>query len=137
MFLFAFVWMYQGIVPKLVFTHSEELKMLSVMIGSTEHSIFVLKIIGLLEIIFGVLWLLPFPKRKVFFVHIFMLIVLIIAAGFTNIVSFTEPFNPITLNVLLMGLSIVGYINSFDLPSAKIARGRERNNVWLICMKDY
>ncbi|WP_218937499.1 DoxX-like family protein, partial [Bacillus cereus] len=69
------------IVPKLVFTHSEELKMLSVMIGSTEHSIFVLKIIGLLEIIFGVLWLLPFPKRKVFFVHIFMLIVLMIAAG--------------------------------------------------------
>lgn len=32
-FLFAFVWMYQGIVPKLVFTHSEEVKMLSVMVG--------------------------------------------------------------------------------------------------------
>ncbi|PFJ24078.1 hypothetical protein COI92_25850 [Bacillus anthracis] len=125
-FLFAFVWMYQGIVPKLVFTHSEELKMLSVMIGSTEHSIFVLKIIGLLEIIFGVLWLLPFPKRKVFFVHIFMLIVLMIAAGFTNIVSFTEPFNPITLNVLLMGLSIVGYINSFDLPSAKNCKRKRK-----------
>ncbi len=125
-FLFAFVWMYQGIVPKLVFTHSEELKMLSVMIGSTEHSIFVLKIIGLLEIIFGVLWLLPFPKRKVFFVHIFMLIVLTIATGFTNIVSFTEPFNPITLNVLLMGLSIVGYINSFDLPSAKNCKRKRK-----------
>ena len=118
-FLFAFVWMYQGIVPKLVFTHSEEVKMLSVMIGSTEHSIFVLKIIGLLEIIFGVIWLLPFPKQKVFIVHIFMLIALMIAAGFTNIVSFTEPFNPITLNILLIGLSIVGYINSFNLPSAK------------------
>ncbi len=125
-FLFAFVWMYQGIVPKLVFTHSEEVKMLSVMVGSTEHSVFVLKIIGLLEIIFGVLWLLPFPKRKVFVVHIFMLIVLTIAAGFTNIVSFTEPFNPITLNVLLMGLSIVGYINSFDLPSAKNCKRKRK-----------
>ncbi|MED0936568.1 DoxX-like family protein [Bacillus mobilis] len=125
-FLFAFVWMYQGIVPKLVFTHSEEVKMLSVMIGSTEHSIFVLKIIGLLEIIFGVLWLLPFQKRKVFVVHIFMLIALTIAAGFTNIVSFTEPFNPITLNVLLMGLSIVGYINSFDLPSAKNCKRKRK-----------
>ncbi|GAB6615008.1 MULTISPECIES: DoxX-like family protein [Bacillus] len=125
-FLFAFVWMYQGIVPKLVFTHSEEVKMLSVMIGSTEHSIFVLKIIGLLEIIFGVIWLLPFQKRKVFIVHIFMLIALTIAAGFTNIVSFTEPFNPITLNVLLMGLSIVGYINSFDLPSAKNCKRKRK-----------
>lgn len=125
-FLIAFVWMYQGIVPKLVFTHSEEVKMLSVMIGSTEHSIFVLKIIGLLEIIFGVIWLLPFQKRKVFVVHIFMLIALTIAAGFTNIVSFTEPFNPITLNVLLMGLSIVGYINSFDLPSAKNCKRKRK-----------
>ncbi|HHK5533106.1 TPA: DoxX-like family protein [Bacillus mobilis] len=125
-FLIAFVWMYQGIVPKLVFTHSEEVKMLSVMIGSTEHSIFVLKIIGLLEIIFGVIWLLPFQKRKVFVVHIFMLITLTIAAGFTNIVSFTEPFNPITLNVLLMGLSIVGYINSFDLPSAKNCKRKRK-----------
>lgn len=111
--------------------------MLSVIIGSTENSIFILKIIGLLEVIFGVIWLLPFPKRNVFILHIFVLIALTIAAGFTNIVSFTEPFNPITLNVLLMGVSIVGYINSFDLPSAKIARGRERDNVWLICMKDY
>ena len=125
-FLFAFVWMYQGIVPKLVFTHSEEVKMLSVMIGSTSHSIFVLKIIGILEIIFGIIWLLPFPKRKVFIVHIFMLIALTLVAGFTNIASFTEPFNPITLNVLLMGLSIVGYINSFDLPSAKNCKRKRK-----------
>ncbi|MGN4446177.1 DoxX-like family protein [Bacillus cereus group sp. MYBK79-1] len=125
-FLFAFVWMYQGIVPKLVFTHSEEVKMLSVMIGSTEHSIFVLKIIGLLEIIFGVIWLLSFQKRKVFIVHIFMLIALTIAAGFTNIISFTEPFNPVALNVLLMGLSIVGYINSSDLPSAKNCKRKRK-----------
>lgn len=125
-FLFAFVWMYQGIVPKLVFTHSEEVKMLSVMIDSTSHSIFVLKIIGILEIIFGIIWLLPFPKRKVFIVHIFMLIALTLVAGFTNIASFTEPFNPITLNVLLMGLSIVGYINSFDLPSAKNCKRKRK-----------
>ncbi|MCU5439005.1 DoxX-like family protein, partial [Bacillus cereus] len=124
--LIAFVWMYQGIVPKLVFTHSEEVKMLSVIIGSTAHSIFLVKIIGLLEIIFGVLWLLPFQKRKVFVVHIFMLIALTIVAGFTNIASFTEPFNPITLNVLLMGLSIVGYINSTNLPSAKNCKRKRK-----------
>ncbi len=51
--------------------------------------------------------------------HIVMLIALTVAAGWTNIASFTEPFNPITLNLLLIGLSIVGYLNSFDLPSAK------------------
>ena len=137
MFLFAFVWMYQGIFPKIIFSHPEEMKMLSAIIGSTGNSIAILKVIGMLEIAFGIIWLFPVPKQKLFILHIFMLIALTIVAGFTNIVSFTEPFNPITLNVLLMGVSIVGYINSFDLPSAKIARGRERDNVWLICMKDY
>ena len=107
------------IVPKLLFTHSEEVKMLSVLIGSNESSVYILKIIGVLEIIFGVVWLLPLTKRKLFILHIIVLLVLTLAAGFTNIASFTGPFNPITLNVLLMGLSIVGYINSFDLPSAK------------------
>ncbi|OOR23992.1 DoxX-like family protein [Bacillus cereus] len=120
-FLVAFVWLYQGIVPKLMFTHSEEVKMLSALIGSNESSIFILKIVGFLEIIWGVMWLLPLPfqKRKLFILHIVMLIGLTIVAGVTNITSFTQPFNPITLNFLLIGLSIVGYMNSTNLPSAK------------------
>ncbi|MBM6644514.1 DoxX-like family protein [Bacillus sp. RIT 809] len=117
--LVAFVWLYQGIVPKLIFTHSEEVKMLSALIGSNDSSIFILKIVGFLEIIWGVMWLLPFQKRKLFILHIVMLIGLTIVAGVTNITSFTEPFNPITLNFLLIGLSIVGYMNSTNLPSAK------------------
>ena len=125
------------IFPKIIFSHPEEMKMLSAIIDSTGNSIAILKVIGMLEIIFGIIWLFPVPKQKLFILHIFMLIALTIVAGFTNIASFTKPFNPITLNLLLIGLSIVGYINSFDLPSAKIARGRERDNVWLICMKDY
>ncbi|MCU5582134.1 DoxX-like family protein [Bacillus toyonensis] len=116
-FLFAFVWIYQGIVPKIIFSHPEEVKMIS-LIGSNESSVFMLKMIGILEIIFGAIWVLPLPKRKIFIMHIVMLIALTIAAGWTNIASFTEPFNPITLNLLLIGLSIVGYLNSFDLPSA-------------------
>ena len=48
-------------------------------------------------------------------------------AGSTNITSFMQPFNPITLNFLLIGLSIVGYINSTFCQVQKIARGRERD----------
>lgn len=125
-FLFAFVWMYQGIFPKIIFSHPEEMKMLSAIIGATGNSIAILKVIGMLEIIFGIIWLFPVPKQKLFILHIFMLIALTIVAGFTNIISFIEPFNPITLNVLLMGVSIVGYINSFDLPSAKNCKRKRK-----------
>ncbi|MBJ8007208.1 MULTISPECIES: DoxX-like family protein [Bacillus cereus group] len=125
-FLVAFVWLYQGIVPKLMFTHSEEVKMLSALIGSNDSSIFILKIVGFLEIIWGVMWLLPFQKRKLFILHIVMLIGLTIVAGVTNITSFTEPFNPITLNFLLIGLSMVGYMNSTNLPSAKNCKRKRK-----------
>lgn len=125
-FLFAFVWMYQGIFPKIIFSHPEEMKMLSAIIGATGNSIAILKVIGMLEIVFGIIWLFPVPKQKLFILHIFMLIALTIVAGFTNIISFIEPFNPITLNVLLMGVSIVGYMNSFDLPSAKNCKRKRK-----------
>ncbi|ENJ6134532.1 DoxX-like family protein [Bacillus cereus] len=125
-FLFAFVWMYQGIFTKIIFSHPEEMKMLSAIIGATGNSIAILKVIGMLEIIFGIIWLFPVPKQKLFILHIFMLIALTIVAGFTNIISFIEPFNPITLNVLLMGVSIVGYMNSFDLPSAKNCKRKRK-----------
>ncbi|QWU44617.1 DoxX-like family protein [Bacillus sp. NP247] len=125
-FLVAFVWLYQGIVPKLMFTHSEEVKMLSALIGSNDSSIFILKIVGFLEIIWGVMWLLPFQKRKLFILHIVMLIGLTIVAGVTNITSFTEPFNPITLNFLLIGLSMAGYMNSTNLPSAKNCKRKRK-----------
>ncbi|KFN03361.1 hypothetical protein D0U04_03825 [Bacillus clarus] len=125
-FLFAFVWLYQGIVPKIIFTHPEEVKMLSVFVGSNESSIFILKIVGFLEMIFGVIWILPLQKRKLFILHIIMLIVLAIVAGFTNISSFTQPFNPITLNFVLIGLSFIGYMNSCDVPSARNCRRTRR-----------
>ncbi|PFA12176.1 hypothetical protein COA08_05845 [Bacillus cereus] len=125
-FLFAFVWLYQGGVPKVIFSHPEEVKMLSELIGSNESSISILKIVGFLEIIWGVMWLLPFQKRKLFILHIVMLIGLTIVAGVTNITSFTQPFNPLTLNFLLIGLSIVGYINSTNLPSAKNCKRKRK-----------
>lgn len=117
--IFSFVWIYQGLVPKVLFTHPEEIRMLSILIGSTENSILALKIIVFLEIGFGITWLLPLKKRRLFLFHIFLLIGLTVAAWVTNILSFIQPFNPITLNFILIGLSAIGYINSNDLPRAK------------------
>ncbi|MBC6972477.1 DoxX-like family protein [Bacillus sp. Xin] len=117
--ILSFVWIYQGLVPKVLFNHPEEVRMLSVLSGSNENCILALKIIGFLEIGFGIIWLLPFQKQKLLLLHIIILIGLTIAAGFTNILSFIQPFNPITLNFILIGLSFIGYMNSDDLPRAK------------------
>ncbi len=125
-FLLSFVWMYQGLMPKVLFNHPEEVQMLSVLIGSNKNSILALKIIGFLEIGFGIMWLLPFQKQKLLLLHIIILIGLTIVAGFTNILSFFQPFNPISLNFILIGLSIIGYMNSSDLPRAKNCKRKRR-----------
>jgi len=115
----SFVWIYQGLVPKILFTHPEEVQMLSNAIGSESYNHLIIKIIGFLEIVFGVTWLLPFQKQKLFFLHIFILLILTATAALANITSFMQPFNPITLNIILIGFSIIGYMNSDNLPQAK------------------
>ena len=59
---------------EIMFTHSEEVKMLSVLIGLNENSIFVLKIIGFLEIIGVLCGCCHFKNEKLFILHIIMLI---------------------------------------------------------------
>ncbi|CAG9614104.1 hypothetical protein BACCIP111899_03331 [Bacillus rhizoplanae] len=118
-FLLSFVWIYQGLIPKVLYTHPEEVRMLSSLIGATDNAAWIIKMIGFLEIVFGIAWLIPFQKKKLFFIHIIILLALTTAAGFTNIHSFIQPFNPITLNIMLIGFSIIGYVNSNNLPQAK------------------
>lgn len=118
-FLLSFVWIYQGLIPKILYTHPEEVQMLSKLIVSENYAAVIIKMVGFLEIVFGVIWLLPFRKQKLFFLHTFIILILTAAAGFTNIASFMQPFNPITLNIILIGLSIIGYLNSNNLPQAK------------------
>ncbi|MFD3450220.1 DoxX-like family protein [Microbacteriaceae bacterium 4G12] len=118
-FLLSFVWIYQGLVPKILYAHPEEVRMLSSLIGSTEHATIMIRIIGLLEIIFGMVWLFPFQKQKLFVIHTILLLALTLAVGIANISSFIQPFNPITLNITLIGFSMIGYINSHSLPQAK------------------
>lgn len=121
-FLLAFVWFYQGFVPKLIVSHPEEVNMLSATIGSSIDAIMAVQFVGIAEMLFGLIWLFPFNKRKLFIVHAGIILVLTVTAWLANPNSFIQPFNPITLNLLMIGLSIIGYANSDQLPSAKNCR---------------
>ncbi|WP_442600278.1 DoxX-like family protein [Neobacillus sp. D3-1R] len=113
----AFIWIYQGLVPKLLFLHPQEVKMTSALFG-VENSPLVVKGVGALEMIFGVLWILPFLKRKLFLIQSVLMVCLTVAAVLSDMTSYYHPFNPITLNVSILILSVIGYINSNHLPSA-------------------
>ncbi len=103
----AFVWIYQGIVPKLVCQSPIELGLLShlgPMFG------FLCSIMGYGEMLFGVLILLS-PWRWPFLLNIAAMLGLFGFVSLTEPQLLVQPFNPVTLNVALIALSITAFIS--------------------------
>lgn len=125
--LISFVWIYLGLVPKVIMAHPDEIRMMTSLTGEMADGPLMIRIVGILEMMFGLVWLLPLYrlKRGVFIFHIVAICGLTISAGIGDIRSFVAPFNPVTLNVMLIVVSIIGYGNSHDLPSAFNCRRRK------------
>ncbi|MGE8005009.1 DoxX-like family protein [Lysinibacillus sp. NPDC093216] len=124
--LFCFVWLYHGLVPKIIVQHPTEVMMIEKLLGGaysqlngSSNTSQIVNWIGLAEIIFALCWLLPRGKRLLFGVQIVLFPFLTLGAVLADKTIATAPFNPVTLNVALWVLSIIGLILSKDMPSAK------------------
>ncbi|NTV67439.1 MAG: hypothetical protein HGB06_07125 [Chlorobaculum sp.] len=103
----AFVWIYQGIVPKLVCQSPIELGLLAhlgPMFG------FLCSVMGYGEMLFGVLLLLS-PWRWPFLLNIAAMLGLFGYVSLTEPSLLVQPFNPVTLNVALIALSITAILS--------------------------
>jgi len=106
------VWIYMGIVPKLIFPETGEMEMItgSGMFAGFESPI--LKVIGVAEILFGLVVI--FVRKRV--VHIFSiaaLICLALGAWLGKPEVYTQPFSPFVITVPMVALSIV-VIRNFE-----------------------
>jgi len=116
---FAFIWMYQGLLPKLIGMHPEERSM----IGSALHlsdaqSAKAVFVIGIMEVLFGLFWLVYRRKRRLFALQLIVFPLLTIGAILSSPGIAIDPFNPVTFNLALFVLSWIGYANSDHLPTA-------------------
>lgn len=101
----AFVWIYQGAVPKLVCPSPVELGLLA-HLGPLYG--FMCSVMGYGEMAFGLLLLLT-PWRWPFLLNIAAMLSLF---GFVSLHEphlLVEAFNPVTLNVTVIALSIIAY----------------------------
>ena len=116
-FALGLVWIYQGLIPKILFTDTGEIDILkqSQLFSGNEKS--VLTLIGVAEIIFGFIILLVY-KKSVHIANIIALLLLTTGAIFSNPTIFTFPFNPFSLNVSMIALSIIAILNFGYLPKA-------------------
>ena len=115
----AFVWLYQGIFPKLIAQHADELTMIQQAGISAASAPLVARMIGWTEVVFGLVMLLFFRQRWHFVLTIALMIGATISVAISSPQFLVASFNPVTLNVLMIGLSVVGLLASRDLPSAR------------------
>jgi hypothetical protein len=111
------IWIYQGLIPKILFTDTGEIEILrqSGLFKGYEEN--VLTIIGFAEIAFGIA--LIFIQRKILqYLNILGLLILTFGVVFSNLMIFTLPFNPFSLNISMIALSTIAILNFSYLPKA-------------------
>lgn len=115
----SLIWLYQGLVPKLIFKDSGELAILkgSGLLNGCEENI--LTIIGIAEIIFGLIIIFKGNNKNIHYLNIFALLFLLTGAIISQPQILVAPFNPITLTIAMISLSIICINNLIDLPTAK------------------
>lgn len=123
---FAFVWMYQGLVPKIIGMHPEERSMTGSVFSLSESGITTaVLLIGIAEVLFGILWLFYRRKRHFFIIQLLLFPALTVASLIATPATALHPFNPVTFNLSLIVLSVIGILIGKDVPSAKNCK-RER-----------
>ncbi|WP_294346106.1 DoxX-like family protein [Prosthecochloris sp.] len=104
----AFSWIYQGAVPKLICRSPGEIELLEHVIKVNELACTLIVWMGYGEVLFG--FLLLFTSRSwVFLLNILALVILLGYVAVFQPELFTLPFNPLILNVSLIGMSLIAY----------------------------
>jgi hypothetical protein len=110
----AFTWMWQGLVPKLLFASLDE----KAMIAAAGLPLTLLPTIGALELVFAAATLVLWRWRTLFIVNALLMVGALIGVGVQSSAYLVAAFNPVTLNAGMILLSIVGYLAGAEIPSA-------------------
>ena len=112
------VFVYQGLVPKVIARHPGELAMLRPL-GLSDFATSELCFeLGCAEIALGVLVLFFWSLRWPLWLIVSAMPLAAVAVAFNFPAHLTAPFNPIALNLSVLALAAIALLGSNDLPSA-------------------
>ena len=118
----AFVWIYQGLVPKLVFHDANELRMLrDAGIPSAQLSA-ATSAIGIGELGLGVLVLLLWKQRWPLWFTIAAMVAAFAGVALRSSTFLASAFNPVTLNLSVAALAAIGLVLGRCIPTASRCR---------------
>jgi len=115
----AFVWLWEGIVPKLGGPHPDEVAMLLAAGFSETWTTPVTYLAGVVEVMIGLAFFLFARRRWPWLLTILAMAGSGIGVLFTSPHLAAAPFNPVTLNVSVASLAIIGLLSLRHVPSAR------------------
>ncbi|TVX97689.1 DoxX-like family protein [Cohnella terricola] len=120
--LLAFLWLYQGIVPKLLYPESGELALLRQTGWFSGLEEIVLPLVGIGEIGLAFVLVANHRKKWAYKLQAVALLALGVAAltGMPNMLK--DPFNPLTLGLAMAGLGAAAARTADELPNAARCR---------------
>lgn len=114
----AFVFLYHGVVPKLLYRHPTELTMLLDAGLPASAESMALVVIGLAEVAFAGVMLAAWRTRWPFVATAVLMVGVLAGVAYTSPGALPAAFNPVTLNLSMAALAVIGWAASRDLPSA-------------------
>ena len=109
----GFIWLWHGLVPKLIVKHPDEVAPLLGMGVELETAETVVMISGIGEVIFGLLLLVLWRTRWPLWITIIAMLGLLLGVFITAPELIGGAFNPVTLNVLVIVVAFIA-LKSFS-----------------------
>jgi hypothetical protein len=123
----SLVWVYHGVVPKLIARHADESAMLRDAGVPADAVPSVLLTIGWAEVAFGLLMLVAWRWRWPLWLSVVAMPLAAIAVAVNSPTYLSAAFNPVSLNLAVAAMAVVALIEGRDLPSAARCRRRPRS----------
>ncbi|MGE3801851.1 MAG: DoxX-like family protein [Candidatus Kapaibacterium sp.] len=120
----AFVWLWHGLVPKLIVKHPDEVTPLFGMGIDPETAWTIVTFSGIGEILFALLILILWRARWPLWLTIIAMSGLLLGVFATAPESIGGAFNPVTLNLLVIGMAAIALISDSEFKQSE-KRNRE------------
>jgi uncharacterized membrane protein YphA (DoxX/SURF4 family) len=118
----AFIWLYQGLVPKLLFHDPDELRMLRNAGVPGEYLLRAVSLSGWAEVCFALLLVVCWRARWPLWLTIAAMIAATLAVVIRSPAYLSTAFNPVSLNIAVASLAACGLFVAENLPSAMNCR---------------
>jgi hypothetical protein len=110
----AFTWLWQGLMPKLLFSSADE----RTMMAAAGLPVSLVPVAGVLELLLAALTIVLWRRREFFLWNVLLMIAALVAVALNSPSYLVAAFNPVTLNARVILLSIIGYFSAAEMPSA-------------------